>query len=148
MEGAAIFLSHSLIHLSRSWQSCIQYKSLPIAQRLFNKTLDHVHLIKYTNSTFLNPAEHFKLPHVLPRRTSTSNCSDYKMASKDCPSPKQSVGPDYRPDKQKPTATVSTEVSYPTVHVLPQTPQLIALLTCVPWRAVSWGSHHANPVLA
>ena len=41
------------------------------------------------------------------------------------------VGPDYRPDEQKPTATVSTEVSYDTVHVLPQTPQLIALLTYV-----------------
>ena len=35
----------------------------------------------------------------------------------------------YRPDAQKPTATVSTEVSYDNVHILPQTPQLIALLT-------------------
>lgn len=46
--------------------------------------------------------------------------------------PSQSVGPQYRPDGQKPTATVSTEVSHENVHILPQTPQLIALLTYVP----------------
>lgn len=45
------------------------------------------------------------------------------------PSPAQGVGPDYRPQELKPTATVSTEVSYDNVHILPQTPQLIALLT-------------------
>lgn len=45
------------------------------------------------------------------------------------PSPAQGVGPFYRPDGEKPTATVSKEVSYENVHVLPQTPQLIALLT-------------------
>ena len=44
-------------------------------------------------------------------------------------SPTQSVGPDYRPERQKPTATVSTAVSFENVHVLDQTPQLIALLT-------------------
>ena len=43
--------------------------------------------------------------------------------------PAHCVGPDYRPNAQKPTATVSTKVSYENVHVLPQTPQLIALLT-------------------
>ena len=43
--------------------------------------------------------------------------------------PAHCVGPDYRPNAQKPTATVSTEVSYENVHILPQTPQLIALLT-------------------
>ena len=46
-------------------------------------------------------------------------------------SPAHCVGPDYRPDAQKPTATVSTKVEYEKVHTLPQTPQLIALLTCV-----------------
>lgn len=51
--------------------------------------------------------------------------------SKDAQSPKQCVGPDYRPEQQKPTATVSTEVSFENVHTLPQTPQLIALLTWV-----------------
>lgn len=45
--------------------------------------------------------------------------------------PAHCVGPDYRPIAQKPTATVSTEISYDNVHILPQTPQLIALLTCV-----------------
>lgn len=45
------------------------------------------------------------------------------------PSPAQGVGPFYRPDGEKPTATVSKDVSYENVHVLPQTPQLIALLT-------------------
>lgn len=43
--------------------------------------------------------------------------------------PSQSMGPEYRPAGQKPTATVSTEVLNENVHVLPQTPQLIALLT-------------------
>ena len=47
-------------------------------------------------------------------------------------SPAHCVGPDYRPDEQKPTATVSTEIKSETVHILPQTPQLIALLTYVP----------------
>lgn len=45
------------------------------------------------------------------------------------PSPAQGVGPLYRPDREKPTATVSKDASFENVHVLPQTPQLIALLT-------------------
>jgi uracil phosphoribosyltransferase len=52
-------------------------------------------------------------------------------ATQEPQSPKQCVGPHYRPEKQKPTATVSTEVSFPNVHTLPQTPQLIALLTMI-----------------
>jgi uracil phosphoribosyltransferase len=43
--------------------------------------------------------------------------------------PAQSVGPEYRSESEKPTATVSTQVSHENVHVLAQTPQLIALLT-------------------
>jgi uracil phosphoribosyltransferase len=43
--------------------------------------------------------------------------------------PAQCVGPDYRSEAEKPTATVSTQVSHENVHVLAQTPQLIALLT-------------------
>lgn len=50
---------------------------------------------------------------------------DSPVPSADC------VGPDYRPKAEKPTATVSTQVSYANVHILPQTPQLIALLTYV-----------------
>ncbi|KAI4135406.1 MAG: hypothetical protein LQ347_000699 [Umbilicaria vellea] len=46
-------------------------------------------------------------------------------------SPAQCVGPDYRPEDQKPTATISKEISYDNVHILPQTPQLIALLTMI-----------------
>ncbi|KAL9618545.1 MAG: hypothetical protein Q9160_006729 [Pyrenula sp. 1 TL-2023] len=46
-------------------------------------------------------------------------------------SPAQGVGPDYRPEAEKPTATVSKNVPYDNVHVLPQTPQLIALLTMI-----------------
>lgn len=49
--------------------------------------------------------------------------------SEPVPSPAQGVGPIYRPDGEKPTATVSKDLSYENVHVLPQTPQLIALLT-------------------
>lgn len=43
--------------------------------------------------------------------------------------PEDCVGPDYRPKTEKPTATVSTQILYDNVHILPQTPQLIALLT-------------------
>lgn len=50
------------------------------------------------------------------------------MASKTTPTT-QCVGPNYRTESQKPTATVSTPVSHETVTVLPQTPQLIALLS-------------------
>lgn len=46
--------------------------------------------------------------------------------------PTQTVGPDYRSQNQKPSATVSKEVPFDNVHVLPQTPQLIALLSYVP----------------
>lgn len=44
-------------------------------------------------------------------------------------SPTECVGPEYRPDNQKPKATISKEVPHDNIIVLPQTPQLIALLT-------------------
>jgi len=47
------------------------------------------------------------------------------------PSPAQGVGPLYAPDGEKPTATVSQIVPHENVHILPQTPQLIALLTMI-----------------
>ncbi|PSN59867.1 uracil phosphoribosyltransferase [Corynespora cassiicola Philippines] len=54
------------------------------------------------------------------------------MASEPQPqAPSQCVGPEYRPATQKPTATVSTPLSHANVHILPQTPQLIALLTMI-----------------
>lgn len=43
--------------------------------------------------------------------------------------PTRCVGPDYRSEGQKPMATVSTGVNSENVVILPQTPQLIALLT-------------------
>ena len=46
-------------------------------------------------------------------------------------SPALGLGPDYRPEDEKPTATVSRKVPHENVHVLNQTPQLIALLTSV-----------------
>lgn len=46
-------------------------------------------------------------------------------------SPAVGVGPSYRPAEEKPTATVSRDVPHENVHVLPQTPQLIALLTII-----------------
>lgn len=46
-----------------------------------------------------------------------------------------SLGPDYRPDTQKPKATVSTQVAHENVVILPQTPQLIALMTYVSFFA-------------
>lgn len=50
------------------------------------------------------------------------------MGKQEC-SPSQCLGPDYRSDGDKPTATVSKHVNYDNIHVLTQTPQLIALLT-------------------
>ena len=46
-------------------------------------------------------------------------------------SPALTLGPSYRPTSEKPTATVSRPVDTPNVHILPQTPQLIALLTMI-----------------
>ena len=46
--------------------------------------------------------------------------------------PTKSVGPPFRSQSQKPTATVSVEVPFDNVKVLAQTPQLIALLSYVP----------------
>lgn len=43
--------------------------------------------------------------------------------------PSQCLGPKYRAEGEKPTATVSKQLRHENVHVLPQTPQLIALLT-------------------
>ena len=45
--------------------------------------------------------------------------------------PTQTVGPDFRSQNQNPSATVSVEVPFENVHILPQTPQLIALLSYV-----------------
>ncbi len=41
----------------------------------------------------------------------------------------QHVGPEYRSNNEKPEATVSQPVNLDNVHILPQTSQLIALLT-------------------
>jgi hypothetical protein len=49
------------------------------------------------------------------------------MSDKSAPS--QCLGPTYRAEGEKPKATVSKKVGHANVHVLPQTPQLIALLT-------------------
>ncbi|KAI9746439.1 MAG: Uracil phosphoribosyltransferase, synthesizes UMP from uracil [Claussenomyces sp. TS43310] len=46
-------------------------------------------------------------------------------------SPAQNMGPAYVEAQQKPMATVSTSVPFENVHTLPQTPQLIALLTMI-----------------
>ncbi|KEY66554.1 hypothetical protein S40285_05159 [Stachybotrys chlorohalonatus IBT 40285] len=43
----------------------------------------------------------------------------------------QCVGPDFVAQDQKPSATVSAEVHFDNVRVLPQTPQLIALLSMI-----------------
>ena len=53
------------------------------------------------------------------------------MAEKPTPAaaPTQCVGPTFRSVADKPTATVSHEVPFENVCVLPQTPQLIALLS-------------------
>ncbi|CZT21604.1 probable uracil phosphoribosyltransferase FUR1 [Ramularia collo-cygni] len=43
--------------------------------------------------------------------------------------PSQQMGPSYRMSEDKPTATVSTNPKISNLHILPQSPQLIALLT-------------------
>ncbi|KAK5995816.1 Uracil phosphoribosyltransferase [Cladobotryum mycophilum] len=43
----------------------------------------------------------------------------------------QCVGPHFKTPDQKPSATVSAEVPFDNVYVLPQTPQLIALLSMI-----------------
>lgn len=43
--------------------------------------------------------------------------------------PSKHLGPEYRSLDDKPEATVSKSVQQENVHILPQTPQLIALLT-------------------
>ncbi|KAK4989286.1 Uracil phosphoribosyltransferase, synthesizes UMP from uracil [Elasticomyces elasticus] len=53
------------------------------------------------------------------------------MAPKETRAPSESLGPAYKPDIEKPIATVSTKVPHENVHVLSQTPQLIALLTMI-----------------
>ncbi|KAK0720481.1 uracil phosphoribosyltransferase-domain-containing protein [Lasiosphaeris hirsuta] len=55
------------------------------------------------------------------------------------PAPTRPVGPDYRSESQKPAATVSVEVGIETVTVLPQTPQLIALLSIIRDKATDRG---------
>lgn len=47
----------------------------------------------------------------------------------DKPASTQCIGPSHRPSDQKPSATVSVEVAFDNVCILPQTPQLIALLS-------------------
>ena len=64
-------------------------------------------------------------------RLSINTAAGDKMASTEPQTPTQSVGPDYVSEKKKPNATVSTEVKLKNVHILQQSPQLIALLTLV-----------------
>ncbi|KAJ4424615.1 Uracil phosphoribosyltransferase, synthesizes UMP from uracil [Gnomoniopsis sp. IMI 355080] len=63
--------------------------------------------------------------------------------------PTQTVGPDYRPDSQKPKATVSRESTQHNVTVLPQTPQLIALLTKIRDKNTDRGDFifHSNRII-
>ncbi|CBY01040.1 hypothetical protein LEMA_P021700.1 [Plenodomus lingam JN3] len=57
-------------------------------------------------------------PHIMPTEAQPT-------------APSQCVGPEYRDATEKPTATVSTPLKQANVHILPQTPQLIALLTMI-----------------
>lgn len=45
--------------------------------------------------------------------------------------PTQHVGPEYKSTDEKPEATVSKDLHLDNLQILPQTPQLIALLTYV-----------------
>jgi hypothetical protein len=83
---------------------------------------------KISSPTQPCPRKQYSITEPLLQPTQLFN--EVVMSSATSPeTPTQAVGPDYRSTTQKPTATVSTEVTYDNVHVLPQTPQLIALLT-------------------
>ncbi|KAK5108283.1 Uracil phosphoribosyltransferase, synthesizes UMP from uracil [Meristemomyces frigidus] len=45
--------------------------------------------------------------------------------------PSGHLGPSYKPTEEQPSATISTQVKLANVTILPQTPQLIALLTMI-----------------
>ncbi|CAZ82543.1 unnamed protein product [Tuber melanosporum] len=45
--------------------------------------------------------------------------------------PAAPIGPKYKEEEEKPHATVSKPIKHSNVHILPQTPQLIALLTMI-----------------
>ncbi|KAG6018165.1 Uracil phosphoribosyltransferase, synthesizes UMP from uracil [Claviceps pusilla] len=45
--------------------------------------------------------------------------------------PTQCIGPSHRSVEHKPSATVSTKISFDNIYVLPQSPQLIALLSII-----------------
>ncbi|KAL2157189.1 hypothetical protein VTH06DRAFT_6325 [Thermothelomyces fergusii] len=65
------------------------------------------------------------------------------------PAPTQCVGPVYRSESQKPTAVVSAGVEFDTVTILPQTPQLIALLSIIRDRSTPRGDFifYANRII-
>ncbi|KAL2151988.1 hypothetical protein VTH82DRAFT_5172 [Thermothelomyces myriococcoides] len=65
------------------------------------------------------------------------------------PAPTQCVGPVYRSESQKPTAAVSADVEFDTVTILPQTPQLIALLSIIRDRSTQRGDFifYANRII-
>ncbi|KAJ9623617.1 Uracil phosphoribosyltransferase, synthesizes UMP from uracil [Taxawa tesnikishii (nom. ined.)] len=53
------------------------------------------------------------------------------MAAGEEKAPTQCLGPEYKSESERPTATVSKHVEHDNVTVLEQTPQLIALLTAI-----------------
>ena len=71
--------------------------------------------------------------HILLQELRSAMASN---SQKDLPTlgraPSKCVGPEYKDSKDLPTATVSTEIPHDNVHILPQTSQLISLLTYVP----------------
>lgn len=62
---------------------------------------------------------------------------------------KKDVGPAYVPKEEKPTATISTDIAYDNVLILPQTPQLIALMTLIRDKRTARADFifHANRVI-
>lgn len=108
------FVTQSLIPFSVSCHRAIYYNFLHSSSLSLPDILSS---LARSLTVLQNPLDYYTMPAI---------------AEKPKVAPTQGVGPDYRSESQKPTATVSTGVEFENVTILPQTPQLIALLTCVP----------------
>lgn len=126
-------LSHRAYHSGSTPQLLIGFggqveprSSQPEELRITECKLEHGSAVCRLKNTVLNlsarPSRRFI--HITCQLPQLNMGSDAQPTA-----PSQCLGPEYRPSTQRPTATVSTPLKQENVHILPQTPQLIALLT-------------------
>jgi hypothetical protein len=130
-------------YLSTATSSVLLFTSTPLVCILYLSKIHSLLLIRPAYPT-LHPRTHNysrhhkpEAPSKLPQSNQIPSSTTTNMASNGQTSlaPSKCVGPEYKSDK--PTATVSTEIPHENVHILPQTPQLISLLTYVLLEALS-----------